>query len=86
MKKIVDFAAELADRLARIERPVYVQTKRTMGGMRGNIPRIGIMPGNYAETDKGVLVGGVSDGAPAAKAGLKEGDVIVEIAASRSRT
>ncbi len=78
MKKIVDFAAELADRLARMDRPVYVQTRRSMGG-RMNVPRIGIMPGNYAETDKGVLIGGVSDGGPAAKAGMKEGDVIVEI-------
>ncbi len=39
--------------------------------------RLGIAPGNYADDQPGVLVGGVSEGTSAAKAGLKEGDRIV---------
>ena len=39
------------------------------------------MPGNYDEsTSKGVLIGGVTEGGPAAKGGIKKGDFIVEIA------
>lgn len=83
MKKIVDFTEELVGQLATLkERPEFVQTPRgNPGGIRGGVPTIGIMPGNYDEaTEKGVLIGGVTQGRPAAKAGIKEGDFIVEIA------
>jgi S1-C subfamily serine protease len=42
------------------------------------VPRIGIRPA-YGDSEEGVLLDGVSDGGPAAKAGLKEGDRIVEV-------
>jgi hypothetical protein len=84
MKKVVDFCEDLVGALAMVqEKPQYVQTSRpfTMGSGRGNIPRLGIMPGNYNEAEeKGVLIGGVGKDGPAEKAGLKEGDFIVEIA------
>ena len=82
MKTIVDFAAELIGNLATLnEKPAFVQTGRGNPGGRPAVPRIGIMPGNYDETtEKGVLIGGVSENGPAAKAGMKEGDFIVEIA------
>ena len=35
---------------------------------------------SYGDSGEGVLLSGVSDGGPASKAGLKEGDRIVEIA------
>ena len=34
---------------------------------------------SYGDSGEGVLLSGVSDGGPASKAGLKEGDRIVEI-------
>ncbi len=40
--------------------------------------RLGIAPGNYADDQPGVAVGGVSEGTSAAKAGLKEGDRIIK--------
>ncbi len=80
MRQIVGFGDELIQRLATMTRPVFVQTSRPASPGRVAVPRIGIMPGNYGDSDQGVLVSGVSDGGPAAKAGLKEGDVIVEIA------
>ena len=42
-------------------------------------PRLGILP-SYAYEGKGVMLEGVSPGGIAEKAGLKEGDVILEIA------
>ncbi len=83
MKKIVDFTQQLASRLATLpEKPQFVQTSRgSLGGIRASVPRIGFMPGNYDEsTSKGVLIGGVTEGGPAAKGGIKKGDFIVEIA------
>ena len=47
--------------------------------MRGGGPRLGIMP-EYGDDGEGVLLSGVVEGAAAAKAGLKEGDRIVEMA------
>lgn len=80
MRQIIGFGAELIQRLATMVRPEFVQTKRPAAPSRVAVPRIGIMPGNYGDSDQGVLIAGVSDGGPAAKAGLKEGDVILEIA------
>jgi hypothetical protein len=46
---------------------------------RGGGVRFGVMPGAYDEDAKdGVLVAGVTEGTPAAKAGVKEGDVLIE--------
>ena len=41
-------------------------------------PRLGIQP-DYNDDKEGVLIGGVADGQPAAKAGLKAGDRIMKI-------
>jgi S1-C subfamily serine protease len=42
------------------------------------VPSVGIRP-SYADEGPGVLLDGVSEGRPAAKAGLRGGDRIVEI-------
>jgi len=77
MRRIVEMAEELTQHLATVEkRPEYVKIdspSRTGGG-----PRLGIAP-DYADDNPGVLVGSVTDGMPAAKAGIKGGDRIVEI-------
>lgn len=90
LKKSTEFARVFLDHYATTTEPVaYVKTKgggedptdttpKVSGGARG--PRIGIMPGNYGEVDGGVLVSGVTDGGPAAKAGVKEDDIVVMIA------
>src|SRR5262249_49359965 len=82
MKKVVDLTEDTIRRVSTMPRPEFVQTARApRPGGRGNIPRLGIMPGNYNEADeKGVLVGSVIKDGPAEKAGLKDGDYIVEIA------
>jgi len=47
---------------------------------RMNMPKLGIMPGNYESADGGVLVDDVSPGGAAEKAGIRKGDIIIEIA------
>lgn len=46
---------------------------------RGGRPYVGAAP-DYASEDGGVLVGGISSGSPAEKAGIKKGDLIVRFA------
>ena len=89
LKKVADFVQVFADHYATTSETVaYLKTKgggedptdttpRSTAGRGG--PRIGIMPGNYGEIDGGVLVGGVTEGGAAEKAGIKEDDVIVSI-------
>jgi hypothetical protein len=79
MRRIVDLTEDLAAQLAIAPRPEYVQVAgpKPSGGVSG--PRLGIRP-DYGDDKEGVLLSGVSEGLPAAKAGLKEGDRIVELA------
>jgi S1-C subfamily serine protease len=47
---------------------------------RGRGPSIRFMPGNYEDDAGGAQVGAVTKGGPADKAGIKDGDLIVEVA------
>jgi hypothetical protein len=80
MRRVADLVEGLVGRLAtEPERPQFVQVAGGSGGSPGvSVPRIGIMP-SYGDDKEGVLLGGVVEGGPAAKAGLKEGDRIVEV-------
>jgi len=51
--------------------------------MRG--PRLGIRP-TYGDDKEGVLLSGVTENTPAAKAGLREGDRIMEMAGKQVRS
>ncbi len=79
LKKVVDLVEELANSLATAaERPEYIKLAGGGGGGPRPAVRLGIRPG-YSEDAEGVVVEGVSDGDPAEKAGMKEGDRIVEM-------
>jgi hypothetical protein len=80
MKKVVDLVEELAIGLAESpSRPQYVKVVEPPQQRYSNIPRLGVMP-SYGDAGEGVLLSGVTEGGPAAKAGLREGDRIIEIA------
>jgi hypothetical protein len=81
MSRIADLVENLISYLeSTSDRPQYVEIKASPGGTpRMTGPRLGIMP-SYGDDKEGVLVGGVTAGMPAAKAGLREGDRIVEMA------
>jgi hypothetical protein len=82
MQRVCELAeAVVADLAATSERPKYIYVKghvRTGRGPAG--PRLGIMPAGYDDDVPGVLIGGVAEKGPADKAGLKEGDRIIELA------
>ncbi|MFO0969591.1 MAG: M28 family peptidase [Gemmataceae bacterium] len=80
MATIAKIAAKCIDKLStQEERPEFVSIPVVGAGGRGGAPKLGIMP-DYDAGKKGVLVGGLIDGGAAQKAGLKTGDLIVEIA------
>jgi len=81
MRRVADMSVEVIDYLATVEkRPDYIQMKTTgTGGRPGSGPRLGILPA-YSDEGSGVLLEGVQDGRPAAKAGMQAGDRIVELA------
>lgn len=81
MRQIADFAERLiANIAAGPQRPQYVKVANTFSMTpKKQGPRLGLMP-NYEEGKEGVVVEGVTDNGPAAQAGLKVGDLIVEIA------
>ncbi|CAN5483680.1 hypothetical protein BH11PLA2_BH11PLA2_34030 [soil metagenome] len=89
MAKVVDMVELFTSHFATtLDKPKYLTVKggwedptddkprRTRGGM----PKLGITPGNYGEEDKGVLVDETAEGKAAEKAGIKAGDLIIEIA------
>lgn len=81
MARVTDLVEEAIANLENVpERPKFVKVPRKAGGgMRMRGPTLGIMP-EYGTEGEGVVVAGVLEGRPAARAGLKEGDRIVELA------
>ena len=83
LDRVVDFAAAIVRRIGdTVEAPQFtkVEQQQQSGGGRAGV-RIftGTIP-DYSTDSKGLLLGGVIGGGPAEQAGLKKGDVIVEIA------
>ncbi|HUG94495.1 MAG TPA: M20/M25/M40 family metallo-hydrolase, partial [Planctomycetaceae bacterium] len=80
MRRIVDFIEDIAlDTLARPERPAYVEVKgRATIDRSGARPYFGSIP-DFGSEEAGYTLQGVSPGSPAAEAGLKGGDRIVNL-------
>ena len=79
MAQIVDASLEVIDALARMERAQYVDKFDRTASQFGTLKvRLGIMP-DYADDGDGVKVGATLPDSPASKAGIREGDVIVQI-------
>jgi len=79
--RVVQYLARVVKRLAALpEKPKFIPTpmKRRGHGNRRFKVSLGVIPA-YTSPVKGMLLEGVVDGKPAAKAGLQKGDVIVGI-------
>jgi Zn-dependent M28 family amino/carboxypeptidase len=82
--KTVEYVADIATRLATDDaRPKFVRLQEptlppaSSGGGSGYGPAFGSIP-DFNEPPKGVRFADVRDGTPAAKAGLKAGDILIE--------
>ena len=79
LSKITDLAEKTIRELTTMPRPEYVHVPSSFSPGMAKGPRLGIMP-NYESGKVGVLVAGLADNGPAATAGMKTGDLIVQIA------
>jgi Zn-dependent M28 family amino/carboxypeptidase len=83
LDRVVDFAAAIARRLEDADAaPAFTKVDQQLqqgAGRAGVRLFTGTIP-DYSSEVKGLLLGGVVGGGPAEQAGLRKGDVIVEIA------
>jgi C-terminal processing protease CtpA/Prc len=82
MERIAKFAQGIVEELLKADRIDYlkVEMSKSMGaGSKGFSVYLGTIPDYVAEVE-GVKLSGVRTGAPAEKAGLKAGDVIIKLA------
>jgi predicted metalloprotease with PDZ domain len=90
LSEVVDFGMQIVNGMATMPPQQYVakydgQTTALSGsGSRGTRVSLGVVP-DYGsdEATGGVKITGTSPGSPAESAGLKEGDVIIQIAAKQ---
>jgi hypothetical protein len=81
--KLLDYIADLATHLENDPRPQFIRVPEPSagplgsGGGSGYGPNFGSIP-DFNEPPKGVRFADVRDGTPAAKAGLKAGDILIE--------
>ncbi len=83
--KLLDYVADVATRLeSDPDRPKFVRVARPSAGLvsggaasRGYGPDFGSIP-DFNEPPKGVRFADIREGSPAAKAGLKPGDIMIE--------
>src|SRR5205823_6601438 len=84
LAKVTDFVEDLVRHLATEPvRPEYVKGMTgsfSADTARMSVPRLGFMPGDYGDDAGGVLIASVNKDGPAEKAGIKDGDLIVEVA------
>lgn len=87
MQITTDFSEDLVARLVALsERPAYIQLKSNdphaglnLPASKGATPYLGTVP-DYAAEEEGAKLQDVISGGPADKAGMKAGDLIVELA------
>jgi len=76
--KVITYVDELVAKMDKEPKPKFTATKLSTVGRTNFKVTLGIMP-DYSFQDGGVRIDGVSDGRPAMKAGLKEGDIITQL-------
>lgn len=89
MRRVADMVTATALRIdGNPQRPTFIPAQpapaaaRPASPARGGRPYVGAAP-DYSAADGGVLVGAVSNGSPAEKAGIKQGDLIIRFGGVR---
>jgi len=77
--QIIKYVADIIGKTKEQGKLVFTKTRETQSGTTSRFSvTMGIMP-DYTFSGNGVRVDGVSEGRPAQKAGLKSGDVIIQL-------
>jgi aminopeptidase YwaD len=87
LKRITNYVAEIVRAIDQNPiKPTYTLAKSSGTGedRRGFSISLGTIP-NYADSNDGLLLDGVRDNSPAAKAGIKAGDKIIKLAGKEIR-
>jgi acetylornithine deacetylase/succinyl-diaminopimelate desuccinylase-like protein len=85
MRRVADMLVDIVQATdSADQKPNYLEIKRVeaIGGGDGDRPYFGSIP-DFGGNAEGLLLSGVVEGGPAEKAGLKGGDVIVQLADSK---
>lgn len=77
-KTVLNYIARVVEATCTFPKMEYSETKQPQMTARSFKVTMGVMP-DYAFDRKGMRIDGVSDGKPAAKAGLKAGDIVLKI-------
>jgi len=92
MRRVTDFLIDVVHATdAQAQRPSYIEIKKiaTIGSPDGDAsdrPYFGSMPAYPNPEKDGVLLDRISENSPAAKAGLKDGDVLLSVGEHRTVT
>ncbi len=76
--EVIKYAEDIIKKMDKSPKPVFTATKQTSVGKVNFKVTLGIMP-DYSFQDGGVRVDGVSENKPAKNAGIKEGDIIIQL-------
>jgi hypothetical protein len=80
---VVNASIDIVEAMTKMDRAAYVDKYDRSASQMGTLKvRLGIMP-EYADTGDGVKVGATLPDTPAAKAGIRDGDLIVQIGETR---
>lgn len=77
-KKVLEYIVKLIEETEAMPKLTFLKTKSPDNKTTGFKVTMGVMP-DYAFEGKGMRVDGVTDGKPASKAGLKQGDVVIKL-------
>lgn len=75
---VMHYVYSFVQALDKLPRPAFTRTKQSTVGRVNFKVTLGIMP-DYSYQEIGVRVDGVSDGRPAMNAGIKGGDIIIQL-------
>ena len=78
--QIIKHIVSVVDAMDKKEKPLFAKTRETQSpsSMRSGSVTMGVMP-DYTFSGAGLRCDGVSEGRPAQKAGIKAGDIILQI-------
>ncbi|MBI4930203.1 MAG: M20/M25/M40 family metallo-hydrolase [Bacteroidetes bacterium] len=77
-KMVLDYIIKVEEETEKLPRLIFQKTKNPEEGKSSFKVTMGVMP-DYTFEGKGMRIDGVTDEKPAAKAGLKKGDVVVQM-------